>query len=245
MAGLYRVTGEDPALREALQALGYGTQGVAGSQLTITSGTGGALDVALRGNDAGHPLEFSTQYSCTDGWMVFKAPLPARRGGYAGMSTVRLKRGADALEVEVTFTGRRWLTLFSYESAYVGVPLPFTGTTITRALQWPVDQVPERLADPARPPPERTELVAARKLLDESLLPGVALTGMEPRGDGVLVHLRAPQADDVRQFEQRLRAASIDYEIARAPVWSDRWYSFDIVVWPQRGRAHANGRARR
>lgn len=234
VAGLYRVVGEDPTLRESLQSLGFGMQGTHGSQLVFTSGPDGTLGAALRGNDPGHALEFSSQYSCVDGWLVFRQPLKARRGSHVGESKVRLKRADARLEIEVVFTGRKWLTLFSYDSAYLGVPLPFTGTTIKATLQWPVDRMPDHLVDPAHPPPERTDLVAARNLLNGAMLQGISLTGMESRGNGVLVHLRTPSENDVRAFEQRLRAASIAYEMTRAPVSADRFWYFDIMVWPQR-----------
>lgn len=94
-------------------------------------------------------------FDCESGWVVLRAALPASRGNgsdarMAGTSSVRL-RSQDltnaTLEIEVTFKGRRRISLFGYDSASLDLPVPFSGKTLrdTMQLPWagPVDTDPE------------------------------------------------------------------------------------------------------
>jgi hypothetical protein len=84
-------------------------------------------------------------FDCEAGWVVLRAALPAMRGNsgearITGTSSVRLRSQvltSAALEVEVTFKGRRRISLFGYDSASLDLPVPFTATTLRDTMQLP------------------------------------------------------------------------------------------------------------
>jgi hypothetical protein len=84
-------------------------------------------------------------FDCEAGWVVLRAALPATRGNgskarMTGTSSVRLRSQeltSAALEVEVTFKGRRRISLFGYDSASLDLPVPFSATTLRDTMQLP------------------------------------------------------------------------------------------------------------
>jgi hypothetical protein len=83
-------------------------------------------------------------FDCEAGWVVLRAALPAMRGkggeARTGTSSVRLRSqelASATLEVEVTFKGRRRISLFGYDSASLDLPVPFSATTLRDTMQLP------------------------------------------------------------------------------------------------------------
>jgi hypothetical protein len=84
-------------------------------------------------------------FDCESGWVVLRAALPATRGNgsdgrMTGTSSVRLRSQyleSATLEIEVTFKGRRRISLFGYDSASLDVPVPFSGRTLRDTMQLP------------------------------------------------------------------------------------------------------------
>lgn len=81
-----------------------------------------------------------------------------------------------------------------------------------------------------------------RRLLDAKVLGSLTLGGMQVRDGAVLVSLRARRQDDVVQFEDRLRTASIPYEFRRPPIWSNSVYELQLLVRPSSSRTGGPGR---
>jgi hypothetical protein len=177
-------------------------------------------------------LKRGVSFLCQDGRIVFTQLSYARRqsdkGTYEGKATVRLGRekGGD-LAFEITFSGSQSSTLYSYDSARVKVPIPFSSTILRDRVEWPAVRPFEE------PVPEPPEVLAARAMLDDKVLGTVTLNTLRISGDGVRATLSARSNDDVARFEDRLRAASIPFEM-KGPRWNGAgYYELELLVRPR------------
>lgn len=75
-------------------------------------------------------------------------------------------------------------------------------------------------------------MTRAREWLSPSVLGPVTLGWIERRGEGVVASLTARRSGDVLALEDRLRAASIVYEIKTPPVWSNNHYELELLFRP-------------
>lgn len=184
-------------------------------------------------------LQHGSDFTCSsDGELVFNRVSNARRktdkAWYEGESKVRIRPAYGALGIEVTFSGHERIVLYSYESARVSLPDLTKGTTLRDALRWPPTSEIASVA-PAKvpPPPEPPEVIKVRRMFDFKMEGSATLNTMRASGDAVLVILTAPTNDDVTRLDERLRAASIRYEM-KPPKWSGRgYYELQILVWPE------------
>ena len=191
-------------------------------------------------------LKRGTDFSCKNGALVFKRISDVERRGTKGWlkggSIVQIKRSAGGgLDITSSFAGREQTILFSYDSARLGIPRLGTKETLTETIRWPdvSEPLPEEPTAQAKPsePPELPEVTRAREWLSPSVLGPLTLGWVERRGEGVVASLTARKTGDVLALEDRLRAASIVYEIKTPPVWSNNHYELELLFRPTRPAA--------
>ncbi len=245
LSGQYRVTGAGPTLADVLEVLKARHAGSIGSEVKLNWQAGGWLGVWAKsdGKDSmpTQPtvvLKRSTDFSCKNGALVFKRIADVGRRGtkgwLKGVSIVQIRRGAGAgLDITSSFSGRQQTILFSYDSASLGIPRLGTKETLTETIRWPdvSEPLPEEPAARTKPPepPELPEVTRAREWLSPSVLGPLTLGWIERRGEGVVASLTARKSGDVAALEDRLRAASIAYEIKASPVWSNNHYELELL----------------
>ena len=245
LSGQYRVGGAGPTLADVLEVLHARHAGSIGSEVKLNWQAGGWLSVWAK-SDGKDPmpakptvvLKRSTDFSCKNGALVFKRIADVERRGTKGWlkggSIVQIKRCAGGgLDITSSFSGRQQTILFSYDSASLGIPRLGTKETLTGTIRWPdiSEPLPEEPSARAKPPepPELREVTRAREWLSPSVLGPVTLGWIERRGEGVVASLTARKSGDVPALEERLRAASIVYEIKAPPVWSNNHYELELL----------------
>lgn len=248
LSGRYRVAGDAPALTDALQALGLRAD--AETDVILDSqGKGSVLNLGTapaRQPDAPasgwRTLTRGAEFDCRDGAVLLRKSVPAARqteSGYLeGASALRLAPGAQgALVLDLDFRGHERSTLYSYESARLSVPRPFTGRSLSVRLTWqPAARAAALPAVPAPPRPADPAQRAAERRLDElrarlgPLLGGSMLGVMRGEEFGTRVQLRATRSSDVVATEDRLLASDLVYDVVREPTWYEGAHHSEIFV---------------
>jgi hypothetical protein len=188
-------------------------------------------------------LSFGADYDCKDGVVSLLAPFDDGRksdNGYLeGTTVVSMRReSGGGLAFTLQFTGVQRSTLYSYDSARISIPLPFT----RRRLVETAEVMPAHLAPP---PPDPVKL--ARKRAEELTLDSLAskvrgLTGAsigvkEAKAEGTLLYLRAGSTDQMLRIEDSLLTSDLPYEVVGEPYWAGSVYTFIILVRSERGGA--------
>lgn len=177
--------------------------------------------------------KFNNGYQCEDGWVVFSRRSPAFRnnlpGPYKGDAKIRIARDDlyAGLRIESTFSGHQIGSLFSYDSAHLDFPMWWSHKTVKDTIV--LDTAPVEVARIASIP-ESQAVLHTRQLLSEKLLGAIILTGMEDRDGAVTVTLKALHFSDVKSFEDRLRAAAIEYQMKTEPIWTNNSYFLELLV---------------
>lgn len=239
IAGTYAMSGSGDVVNDARRTLGIhpGAPDNSAVRLEGNAQDGFTVSVVRRGKESPYlPVELKNgvHYLCRDGRLVFTAALrsrrPADKGMYEGTSKVRIGGGGNrGLDIDITFTGSQSSTIYSYDSARVAVPIPFSGTTLRDKLNWGGSSA----GDFIEPPPEPKEVQDVRALLDSKVLGAVTLSAVRANGDSVLARLSAHNKEEVARLEDQLRAASIPYEM-KGPRWvGSGYYELELLVRPK------------
>jgi len=239
VSGRYSVTGFSDALGEAMEVMQARQAGFLDSGVELHGATDGELTIGVKSGSSGvwstSPVAVLIKghdFDCKDGSLVFRALADTHRKPddatwYKGASTISLSAHGGELAIDVSFTGRQRISLFSYESADISIPRPGTRTTLKDAIRWPAYAEPVVVA-PVPPTAEDS----VRGLLTSQVLGNVRMGWVGTGAKGVEVTFNAPQGDDVAPFQERLRAASIDYTITVAPIWSNNAYCMELLIQP-------------
>lgn len=239
IAGTYGLSGSGDLVNDARRTLGIHPGAPDNSAVRLEGDAQESLTVTVvrRGKESPYlPVELKNgvHYLCKDGRLEFTAALnsrrPSEKGTYLGSSKVRIGGKRDiGLDIQITFTGSQSSTLYSYDSARVAVPIPFSGTTLREQLHWGASS----LGDLVEPPPEPKEVQDVRALLDSKMLGAVTLFAVRANGDSVLARLSAHNKEEVARLEDQLRAASIPYEM-KGPRWvGSGYYELELLVRPK------------
>ena len=245
IAGHYRVADFGPALGDALDALNARSAGFTGSEVKITGRPETGLGVHLKSGSTGAMpaipnvlLMYGIDFQCKDGWLVLARSVEAKRKfgeiWAEGRSVVSLAPAAGGgLRIESSFSGSERTNLYSYDSARISVPKLGTGRRLSEIIRWP--DIAEPYAAPragTEPASEPKAVAQVRRLLDTRVLGPVMLGGLQERGGAVAVTLKPPKSEDAVRLEDRLREAAIPYQVTVSPVWSDRTWHMELLVWP-------------
>ncbi len=256
VSGRFRVTGsagavtDSDAWAEALAALRAQQGGFTGSEVALSLLPSGSLEVRVKSGSTGvmpaspnAVLSHGDDFSCYGGWLSFKRAERASRkreqGWYEGLSTVSISRGpsgpSGALFVQVRFSGNQRSITHIYDSARISLPKLGTGIVLRESMRWPdiSEPVPETPAREVAREPEPKAVLAVRTVLNSRVLGNMMLGSVTASGDAVLVTLTSHRSADVSQFEDRLRAASVAYEMKTQPIWTNNTYYMQLTVWPE------------
>lgn len=255
LAGRYRVAGSEPELADALRALELGGGPGGTNDLSIETGDGGrvmtlGLSPALapgRWTSPRRTLSVGRDFDCADGWVVMRKPVTTSRktetAYLEGSVVARVRPSArGSLAFELRFNGGERSTLYSYDSARISVPRPFTGRQWVDSLNWLAASeapAPVRPPDPAQVAAERAaerEDEALRSKL-RSLIGRSMLGFVKPEPGGMRVQLRASRSEDVVDTEDRLLKSDLAYQVVREPSWYNNLHHTEILV--RTGRAGA------
>lgn len=241
LSGNYRVVDSGVALTDALNALRSRPADPRGIILKFSGATNGQLSIEIVHTASGyrstqpHILSLGTDFECKSGSLVFP-PIadtyrkPDGETVYEGTSSISMSAPRNGgIPVVVNFSGGKRTTLFSYDSARISIPNPGTRTTIRDTLYFQAMSDAQVEAATAPPRVESNDERDVRLLLTRVLLEGVFRDAIESKQDGVLVKFRAMVSDDVLAFEERLRSASIHYEIVGEPYWENNHYDFALL----------------
>lgn len=239
IAGHYRVKGSGNAFADVLSLLGTRDAGFLGSEVRIEGSAANYLRVWVKSGESGSfPVEsrlslwHGDSYRCVDGWLVFSGKTESWRQlddkHYKGSSQMRLRRQGNQLAFEVNFGGREYTTLYSYDSANVSLPKPFTYKASSERLAWPIHE--EVVVREEKRQQARASVGGELRRLLEPQLGGLKIVDFAPGEQGAQVSLQAEQLSQVAAFEDRLRAAGLNYEMTRQPTWGDRAYYFDLRI---------------
>lgn len=177
--------------------------------------------------------KFNKDYQCEDGWVVFSRRSSAFRnhlpGLYKGDAKIRIARDGmyAGLRIESTFSGHQIGSLFSYDSAHLDFPMWWSRKTSKDTIV-----LNTAAADVSRSTtiPESEAVVRLRRILNEKLLGAIILTGMADRDGAVTVTLKALHLSDLKPFEDRLRATTIQYQMKTEPIWTNNSYFLELLV---------------
>jgi len=242
VSGKYGVTGFGNALGDALELLHARQAGSRDSGVELHGAVDDDLSVGVKSGSASvwsmNPvvvLRKGKDFDCRGGAIVFHPFTDTSRttddgSWYSGASTISLSMQGGELAIDVSFTGSERISLYSYESANVSIPRPGTRTTLKDAIRWPAyaEPVASVVATQVTPTAE----LAVRNQLTTPVLGNVRMGWVSAEKDGVEVTLNAPHSDDIAPFEERLRAAAIDYRMKQAPIWTNGAYYLVLVVQP-------------
>jgi hypothetical protein len=239
--GSFIVQGGPALADDALHALGFGGGANAiGASITLSGAPQTTLRVSFmpaQPDPFSRPTEKTlnnpADFHCEGGWLVFKRPVSAYRNikgsAFAGRSIVRATRvgGAD-LSFELRFKGREETRIYSYDSATVDLPLPWSRAATTDHLAWH-----EGAVAVFRPPPaavvEPDRVAQARRLLGST---GLLVGDVVADEAAVRAKVSAtPQA--LLRLEDKLRAAGVIYQVPESPVQTGSAYFVSLVL-PQR-----------
>lgn len=248
VTGHYRVAGFGPVLGDALEVWGAQSAGFSDSEVKISGNSNRALSLFWKSGRTGvmssrpnRVWRLNEHYHCQDGWIIFKHMVAADRqtdaGWLEGKAELRITRDAvGGLSIASVFSGRQRTTLYSYDSARVSIPKLGTGKTLSDVIRFPKISEPLPPSLVAVDVPEPRVVLDVREMLSHRLLQGIVLGGANERGDAVLVTLKATSGEEVAQFEDRLHAALIAYEMKTLPIWSNSSYHFTMLVQSKRAQ---------
>ena len=240
VAGHYRLQGEGQPLADALAILGVAALAGRGGELRIEGSADNYLRLWVKSDEHGSFPESSQlslwrnqAYRCEDGWLVFSSQSPqnwrAADDGrhYQGRSRMRLSREGQQLQLIIDFSGREHLSLYSYDSASVQLPKPFSKRTFSDRLSWPVYVEAQVVAEQIR----EQNSIGQRQLRQTlaGLLAGIRLGALETTGQGTVAAFSASREIEIAAFEDRLSAAGLAYQMVRQPIWSSQHYDFDLL----------------
>lgn len=245
LSGHYRVAEFGEVNADAIQALRVGMAGFIDSEvrfersgvndwnLFIKSGSTNRLSTS-----PSTTLTHGTDFVCRDGWMELRTPVRTNRkteqGWYEGQATVRLTRaGSSGVTLATQFSGSQRSTIYQYDSARLSVPKLGTGIRLNASIRWPDVREPAPPRNDATPPaPEAPAVAQTRQRLPASVLGPVIQTGLFPAAQGVRASFKATQSRQVAAFEDRLREASIGYQVLRQPMWFNNAHQFELLILP-------------
>jgi len=257
LQGRYRMTDAGAASTENARA----PRQEALRALQLANGPGGALDLEIESDAGGQAmtvrliaapggsgraspqpratLVLGTHYDCVDGWVVMRSPVPAARRREAayleGSTRVALRPGSGgSLAFELRFSGVERSTVYSYDSARLSLPRPFSRRTQRDTLVWQ----PAHEAAPPPPAPRPSEpsqraAERAEQALRDRLSPltvGTRVGIVTPEASGLRVRLHAHRSEHVVATEDGLLAADLAYEVLREPRWSNNTWESEILV---------------
>lgn len=240
--GTFILAGDPAAANNALRALGGGSSTVVGGSLTISGSSKSAQRLSFRypqPDEFSRPLEWTlnnpADFKCEDGWLVPNRPVDASRllknGSFDGRATARFAPTAGGLNVEVRFKGSESARIYSYDSAKIDVPVPWSRAAATDRLTWPegVEVVFRRApVVPARAA-ESAPAAEARRLLGST-----GLTVGDVVADEAAVRAKVSATpQELTRLEDRLRAAGVVYQVPESPVQTASAYFVNLVL-PQR-----------
>jgi hypothetical protein len=238
--GRYSVQSLGPVFIDAGKLLKFNLFNFTSGQLQIKGNVQDGLsflwknekDVAMP-STASSEWKFKKDYKCKDGWVVFFHKPPSVRndvpGLYEGEATIRISRDDlyEGLKIESIFTGHEAISLFSYDSANISVSKWWARKTLRETIVLstaPVNSMNQEINNDSR------AISEVRKMFNDRVLGGLILAGVDERADAVLVTLKALRAGDLTTFEDRLRAASIPYQMTTKPVWTNNSYFLELLV---------------
>lgn len=240
--GTFILAEDSAASNNALRTLGGGSGAVPGGSLTIKGSAKGTLLLSLRyprPDEFSRPVEWSlnnpSDFKCDDGWLVPNRPVDASRllknGAFEGRATARFAPAAGGLSVEVRFKGSESARIFSYDSAKIDVPVPWSRAAATDHLTWPEGaevvfrRAPVASARAAEPVP----VADARRLLSST---GLLVSDVVAEETQVRAKVSTtPQ--QLARLEDKLRAAGVAYQVPESSVQTGSAYFVNLVL-PQR-----------
>ncbi|WP_056192122.1 hypothetical protein [Pelomonas sp. Root1237] len=240
VTGSFTVNGDPAVVSDALRALGTGGGDAAGASLTLSGSPRATLRLSVmpaRPDRFSRPTEWTlnnpADFRCEGGWLVLSRPVTASRrvrdGLFSGRSIVRLAPAAGGdLQIEVRFKGGETTRIYSYDSATIDLPLPWSRAAATDRLAWPEGLVAVFRPEPA-PVAEPARVAEARRLLGST---GLRVGNIVADETAVRAKVSATPRDLVR-LEDKLRAAGVAYEVPASPVQTASAYVVDLVL-PQR-----------
>jgi hypothetical protein len=246
LSGQYAVVGSDQLLQDVIKALHVAQVKKKGRSVVFEGVSDGELLVWMNagnwGTWPGQPsvLRQGQDFECVGQQLRFVVAKSGRKTDgekwYEGQSTVSLQLLSNGeLAVDVGFTGVQRVTLYSYDSANVSVPKPFSGRTFRDAMRWPTVLEPE--PDPGvitETKAEESKLVGAiRGRLADIHTGNIRVGELVPTSDGVLVAVTARKGDDLFRFEDALMAAGIRYKTQIQPVWTSFGYQAELMIRPE------------
>jgi hypothetical protein len=245
LSGHYRVTEFGEANADAIKALRIGMAGFIDSEVRFERSNGNNWNLFIKSGSTGSlstsaatMLAHGTDFVCRDGWVELRTPVSTSRkteqGWYEGQATVRLnKAGSSGLTLVTQFSGSQRSIIYQYDSARLSLPKLGTGIRLNESIRWPDVSEPAPPRYGATPPaPEAPAVLQTRQRLPAHLLGPVIQTGLHPAAQGVRASFKATQSRQVAAFEDRLREASIGYQVLGQPVWSNNAYEFELLILP-------------
>jgi hypothetical protein len=251
VSGRYRIDGFGPDLGDALEALQSSAAGFEDSGVELLGVRNSVLGIGIKSGrtggwspPAGKLLHERLDFHCKAGQLLLPREIESSRQvegeWYEGSSVIALQRQSDrSLAVTVTFTGRQRISLFSYDSANVSIPKLGTRRVMTETIRWPVWRDSDTRPLPIPTPPEPAAALSVRQRLNSQVLGNMNLGVVDPSGEGALVTFTASRTEDVIAFEDRLRNASIGYDVERAPIWTNNAWYMAFLITPGPVGAHA------
>ena len=244
LSGHYRVNAPGPTQGDALAALNAQPAGFTDSELRLTRQGAESLQLWIKSGSSGRMpalpsrvLRAGSDFRCEDGWLVLLKPVNAERrleqGWVEGQARLQLARAPrGGLSLQLRLSGSQRSTLYAYESARISVPKLGTGVRWVETIRWPDLSEPLPVEARHTPEPEAPALAKVRQRLNAGLLGNVMLAGLSPKGEAVRVTLKALRTQDIPALEDRLRAASIAYEMPRPPIWTNGAHHLELLLWP-------------
>jgi len=253
--GDFSIQGDPIAAGDALRALGAGRTDAVGGMLSISARSGAPLRLNFTPAQTDRPrqavdwaLRSPADFRCEKGWLVMYRDIETNRGNFEGHANVRIAPGRNGggLQVEVSFKGRESARIYSYDSAKVDVPLPWSRKSATEQLFWPggslvawrgklpgsaleTAPMPVPAPAPAMPTADSAGVKQARQLLGRT---GLMLNDVTADETAVRAKVRATPTQLAR-LEDALRADSVAYEVPISPVDTGSAYFVEIML-PQR-----------
>jgi hypothetical protein len=245
LSGQYRVVGSDRPLQDVIRALHVAQIEKKGRSVVFEGVSDGELLVWMNAGNWGtwprqpSVLRQGQDFECVGQELRFVVAKSSRKTDgetwYEGNSEVSLQlmKGGE-LAVDVDFKGGQRVTLYSYDSANVSVPKPFSDRRFRDSTRWPT------VLDPEPDPGTITETKAEEPRVERTLRQRLAdiRTGnirvgeLVPKSDGVLVRITAQNSEDLFRFEDALMDAEIRYRTHSQPVWTSFGYRVELMIRP-------------
>jgi hypothetical protein len=253
--GSFALAGQPHVLDEVLLTLGAGRSDFAvGGLITIAAWSGKPLRMSFtpaqpdsRSAPANWVLNNPAGFRCEKGWLVMDRSAEKSRDGFDGRVAVRIAPAKDGggVQVDIDIKRRESIRIFSYDSAKVDLPLPWSSTS-TERLTWPGGDIvvwqgkppPGFTSEPMPAPPiarvprtapesgEPDALAQARQLLRRT---GLTLGEVTADGTATRAQVLATPAT-LAKLEDTLRAAGVTYQVPVSPVQTASAYFVEVVL---------------